>query len=81
MKKVLVHGSHSLIHKWVANCPSCGCQFEYDKYEILGVLKDSVPLFVKCPECEQYVRHDDYQKSEINKGLQDRDSMDTMELR
>lgn len=81
MKKVLVHGTHSLIHKWVSICPSCGCQFEYDKNEILGVLNDSVPLFVKCPECEQYVRHDNSKKQNIDTTIQDRDNMDTMEIR
>lgn len=58
MKRILRNGICNLPSRWVCNCPNCGCQFEYDRSEIqTGSEFRNMPAFVKCPECNQHLRH------------------------
>lgn len=69
MKKILRKGTRNLPSKWVANCPNCGCQFEYDSAEIKidsNFYVDDIPPHVQCPECHQYLRHYESQKCSMD---------------
>ena len=68
MKKILRSGTRNLPAKWIGNCPSCGCQFEYDRSDL--VYSDTfkqMPLYVECPECHQPLRHSDQTRCSMDK--------------
>lgn len=66
MKRVIKHGN-SLPSKWIGKCPSCGCEFQYDRSEVRhDSIFQNIPIYVQCPECNQCIRHSDQSKVNIS---------------
>jgi len=63
--KVIKHGKK--VFRTV--CPICGCEFEYEKEDLTEVVDkksityDAKVRVVKCPECEEEIKHSDYRES------------------
>lgn len=73
MKKILRGGTRNLPAKWIGNCPSCGCQFEYDRSDLETCNGKGMPVYVRCPECHQHLRHSDQTRCSM-------DRVETMQL-
>ena len=63
MKKILKQGN--IKRKWVAHCPYCNTEFEYEREDIRydQMIHATVVL---CPECENEIRHLDNPSSPIS---------------
>lgn len=45
---------------WIAKCPVCDCEFEYDTSEAFRVYdKSNSDIFkvIQCPNCKSYINH------------------------
>lgn len=64
MKKILKPGG---IPKFVTTCPCCNCEFEYTRQDIVTGKPDPFILFVSCPLCNTYIRHEGRNKCSMDK--------------
>ena len=55
MKKIIRHGDRYANAVFLRKCCACGCQFEYERQDVLEVYFDPLEhvdlWYVGCPEC------------------------------
>ena len=54
---IIKHGKYQ-IQKYKMKCYVCGCEFTYAESDIHGYDMLHKPLYVNCPECHKWNRHD-----------------------